>query len=207
MAEPIRSQLFRVVDVETTGLDQRADRIVELGWAIMRGDGEVLSINSTFINPGRPIPQKASPIHNIYDSDVEGAPSLDEAVSQYGDLRTPVASTACHNASFDSAFLRRSSQFALHNPRYLCTLRLAENLIPGSESYKLESLRAQLNLVPSVDLPPHSAGGDVAVTCALLRHLIDVYVGSADEDGVEGLFAKATIQRMPFGKHRGMVLS
>jgi DNA polymerase III epsilon subunit-like protein len=47
MDKSIRSQSFRVLDTETTGLDPRTDAIVELAWAIMRGDGTVLSSNST----------------------------------------------------------------------------------------------------------------------------------------------------------------
>ncbi|MFQ5471988.1 MAG: putative quorum-sensing-regulated virulence factor [Dehalococcoidia bacterium] len=206
MSESIRSQLFRVIDVETTGLDRRSDGIVDLAWALMRGDGQVLSIDSTLINPGRPIPVESSAVHNIYDRDVEGAPSLDEAVSQYEDLRTSVAYTVCHNASFDSAFLQRSRQFISNNPGFLCTLRLAENLIPGSKSYKLEHLVTQLDLAPLADAPLHSARGDVAVTCSLLKYLIDLYLSSNNKDNIEGLQAMATIQRMPFGKHKGMLL-
>jgi len=59
MSSTIRSQLFRALDIETTGLDPKTDAIVELAWAIMRGDGAVLSSGSTLINPGRPIPTDA----------------------------------------------------------------------------------------------------------------------------------------------------
>lgn len=207
MAQPVDRQLFRVIDVETTGLDPRSDSVVELAWAIMLGSGTVLSAGSTLINPGRPIPDEASRVHNIYDRDVEGAPSLDDAVSQYEELRSPVASAVCHNATFDSAFLRRSHQFTSHNPRFLCTLRLAENLIPDCDSYKLESLRTQLDLAPAGDLQAHRASGDVAVTCALFEHLIGIVSNATEGTDVETLFDMATIQRMPFGKHRGRYLS
>jgi DNA polymerase-3 subunit epsilon len=105
MDKSIRSQSFRVLDTETTGLDPRTDAIVELAWAIMRGDGTVLSSNSTLINPGRHIPRDATTIHGITDRDVANAPTLEKAVEQYRDLHTPVLHAVCHNAGFDSVLL------------------------------------------------------------------------------------------------------
>ncbi|OFW63152.1 MAG: hypothetical protein A2Y74_03250 [Actinobacteria bacterium RBG_13_63_9] len=208
MGTCIRSQLFRVFDTETTGLNPRTDAIVELGWAIMRGDGTVLSSNSTLINPGRPIPADTSRVHGIFDCDVAHAPTLDQAVEKHSDLYSPVLPAVCHNAAFDSVLLRCSRRLADGNPRFLCTLRLAENLVPARESYKLESLRSYLGLDTPVDGPAaHRAAGDVATTGLLLKHLIDCYLAAGYPDDIEELFNAASIQRMPFGKHRGKPLS
>jgi len=204
----IRSQLFRVLDTETTGLNPRTDAIVELAWAIMRGDGTVLSSNSTLINPGRPIPADASRVHGIFDCDVAHAPTLDQAVEKHSDLYAPALPAVCHNAAFDSVLLRRSQRLADGNPRFLCTLRLAENLAPACESYRLEFLRSHLRLDARVDgLAAHRAASDMATACSLLKHLIDRYLAEGYPDDIEELFNAATIQRMPFGKHRGKPLS
>lgn len=202
--EGLRSQLFRVVDTETTGLDPRADAIVELAWATVKGDGSVLSFNSTLINPGRPIPSDASRVHGITDSDVAGAPTFEDVMKEHGDLTTPILPAVCHNASFDSAFLKRYKPFVRGNPRFLCTLRLVENLVPGLPSYRLDVLCDHLDLTPAVEASvPHRAAHDVAVTCTLLKRLIDAYLRQGYGDNIEGLFRIAVIQRMPFGKHQG----
>jgi len=207
MGTCIRSQLFRVLDTETTGLNPRTDAVVELAWAIMRGDGTVLSSNSTLINPGRPIPADASRIHGIFDCDVAHAPTLEQAVEKHGDLCAPILPAVCHNAAFDSVLLRRSQRLADGNPRFLCTLRLAENLVPACESYRLEFLRSYLGLDVRVDGPTaHRAASDAATTCLLLKHLIDCYLATGYPDDVEELFNIASIQRMPFGKHKGKLL-
>jgi len=208
MGTSIRPQLFRVFDTETTGLDARTDAVVELAWAIMRGDGTVLSSNSTLINPGRPIPADASRVHGIFDRDVVHAPTLEQAVEKHSDLYAPVLPAVCHNAAFDSVLLRRSQRLADGNPRFLCTLRLAENVVPGCESYRLEFLRSYLGLDAGVDgVAAHRAASDMATTCFLLKHLIDCYLAAGYPDDIEELFSVASIQRMPFGKHRGKLLS
>jgi DNA polymerase III epsilon subunit-like protein len=208
MSSAIRSQLFRVLDTETTGLDPKTDAIVELAWAIVRGDGTVLSSDCTLINPGRPISADAFRIHGISDSDVANAPTLEQAVESHSELHTPVLTAVCHNAGFDSVFLRRSRRLAEGNPRFLCTLRLAQNLVPGCQSYGLESLNSHLGLVGDVDARSlHRAPGDVATTCSLLKHLIDRYLAEGHPDDIEELFKAASLQRMPFGKHKGRLLS
>jgi exodeoxyribonuclease X len=47
----------------------------------------------------------------------------------------------------------------------------------------------------------------VATTSLLLKHLIDGYLGAGYPDEVDGLFEAAAIQRMPFGKHKGKLLT
>jgi DNA polymerase-3 subunit epsilon len=208
MGTSIRSQLFRVFDTETTGLHPRADAIVELAWTIMRGDGTVLSSNTTLINPGRHIPADASRVHGIFGRDVAQAPTFEQAVEKYTDLYVPTLPAVCHNASFDSVLLRRSPRLADGNPKFLCTLRLAQNLVPGCSSYSLDSLRSSLRLGAHVDVPvAHRAANDVATASLLLKHLIDCYLGAGYPDEIDGLFEAATIQRMPFGKHKGKLLS
>jgi DNA polymerase III epsilon subunit-like protein len=208
MGTSIRSQLFRVFDTETTGLDPRTDAVVELAWAIMRGDGTILSSNTTLINPGRHIPADASRVHGLFDRDVAQAPTFGQAVEKYTDLYVPTLPAVCHNASFDSVLLRRSPRLADGNPRFLCTLRLTQNLVPGCRSYRLDSLRSSLGLGAHVEGPvAHRAANDVATASLLLKHLIDRYLGAGYADEIDGLFEVATIQRMPFGKHEGKLLT
>lgn len=56
-------------DLETTGLDLKNDRIVELAFIKITPHGDVLERERRF-NPGIPIPAEATAVHGISDADV-----------------------------------------------------------------------------------------------------------------------------------------
>lgn len=62
-----------VFDIEATGINPRADRIIELAIVkiLPKGGQQVLSYT---INPGIPIPPESTAIHGITDADVAGKP-------------------------------------------------------------------------------------------------------------------------------------
>lgn len=64
-----------IVDTETTGIDPRTDRIVELGAAYFRG-GERQRLHRMLVNPGIPIPPAASAVHGIGDAQVAQEPDF-----------------------------------------------------------------------------------------------------------------------------------
>ena len=56
-------------DIETTGLDLKNDRIIELAFIKLTPQGDVLERTRRF-NPGIPIPAEATAVHGITDADV-----------------------------------------------------------------------------------------------------------------------------------------
>jgi exodeoxyribonuclease X len=206
MSQSIRSLLFRVIDLETTGLDTARDDIVEIGWVIVRGDGVTVSSGSTLVNPGRPIPPGATAIHGITDHDVANAPSLDEALARYPELVNSPIPAVAHNAAFDSAFIRRNARFSRGNPRFLCTMRLAQNLMPGYDNYQLVTLANALGIGAPAGDGGHRALSDAAVAGSLFTQLLNRYFQSGYEDNFDDFARFSSIQRMPFGKHRGTPL-
>jgi DNA polymerase III subunit epsilon len=64
-------------DLETTGTDVAADRIVELSYLKIYPNGDEES-KTMKINPGVPIPPKTTAIHGITDEDVKDAPKFSE---------------------------------------------------------------------------------------------------------------------------------
>jgi DNA polymerase-3 subunit epsilon len=60
-------------DLETTGLQTKTDRIVELALIKITPQGDVLERVRRF-NPGIPIPAEATAVHHITDDDVAGEP-------------------------------------------------------------------------------------------------------------------------------------
>lgn len=93
-----------VIDLETTGLSAKFDRVVEL--SIFRVDPNESDrpkwMLDTLINPRRPV--AATEIHGITDQDVRNAPTFAEIAA---DVRESVSGcvVASYNVSFDMGFL------------------------------------------------------------------------------------------------------
>ena len=62
-------------DLETTGTDVAADRIVEIAVIKLLQDGTEETLH-TLVNPGIPIPASATEVHGICDRDVQGKPTF-----------------------------------------------------------------------------------------------------------------------------------
>jgi DNA polymerase-3 subunit epsilon len=191
---------YAVVDVETTGLSQAADAVVEVAVLGIEG-GEIVDRFVSLVNPGRPIPAYASGVHGIYDRDVRDAPSL-ESLREHLLMLTCRATVVAHNAVFDRGFL----PFLSVRP-WICTMRLAMHVI-DAPSYRNEALRALLGITMPADLGrAHRAYADAAVTAAVLDRLLERYAMGPFPQAVAGLIATiakpARLGRFAFGAHRG----
>lgn len=99
-----------IVDVETTGLDNARDEVVELALVLFSFDaatGQVLEILDEYCglrDPGCPIPAGAVLAHGITDSEVRGQ-RLDDA--RVGQILARSTLLIAHNARFDRGFLER----------------------------------------------------------------------------------------------------
>jgi DNA polymerase-3 subunit epsilon len=166
--EDLGAATFAVIDVETTGLDSRTDRVVEIACFRVSG-GRVVARFSSLVDPRRKIPARASAIHGIFARDVAGAPTLACLEPRLRQM-TADAVVVAHNARFDVGFL----PFIAERPT-LCTLRLARRLV-DAPSYRNQALREFLRLEPARPVRrAHRAEGDAEVTAALLLELLRRY--------------------------------
>ncbi len=96
---------FVALDLETTGLDNKNDRITEIG-AVRFIRGEAVEEYATLVNPGYPIPEFITRLTGISDETVKDAPDFinvaDEVVKFIGDL--PICG---HQVDFDFNFLNQ----------------------------------------------------------------------------------------------------
>lgn len=94
-----------ILDTETTGLDPRLDRIIELGGVELVNKFPTGRTFHEYINPaGRPVHPEAKAIHGIGDADLVGKPvfaQIAEAFLEFIDGAHIVA----HNANFDAGFI------------------------------------------------------------------------------------------------------
>lgn len=99
-----------VFDTETTGLDLRNDRIVTASIQRLDVAGNLMPGGKDWVvNPGIPIPEKASQVHGFYDSDVVGAQSAAEAIAEIlvtlKDCFAADIPVIAYNASYDFTIL------------------------------------------------------------------------------------------------------
>ena len=156
---------YAVVDVETTGFSPRDDRVVEVACVVVDANCRTLAEFVSLVDPGRAIPAFATGIHGIGDTDVAGAPRLDELAATLRAL-TAGAAVVAHNASFDRRFLP-----FLDDRRWLCTLWLARRYVPEAPRFSNQALRAHLGIRdPRLnEREPHRAYADAIVTVGILR--------------------------------------
>ena len=145
------------LDLETTGLEQTRDRIIEAGAVKFRGD-HVIDTFQTFVNPGRPIPEFVQRLTGISPSQVQRAPSFSSVGYQLEDFigDAPVVG---HNVLFDLGFLANQG-LGLNNPAY-DTWDLASALLPRSPQYSLRYLSGFFQVEHK---DAHRALGDAAAT-------------------------------------------
>mgnify|MGYP001537074653 FL=1 len=149
---PITGSFVAVVfDTETTGLDSNVEALTEIG-AVYVENGKINPDKSfcTFVNPGKPIPQKVVELTGINDSMVADAPTPAEAIRQFKEFCGDNILVA-HNAnSFDMLFIRKAGDKAGvdFSNTYIDTLPMAQALFPGLHNSKLDTINKHLEIQP-----------------------------------------------------------
>ncbi|MEJ8570996.1 DUF294 nucleotidyltransferase-like domain-containing protein [Microbaculum marinum] len=171
-AVPLLSIDAVVLDTETTGLDPRDARIVQIGAVGLRAgmrNGD--DIYDALVDPGIAIPEKTSAIHGIRDADVAGKPSFADLAP---DLKEFIAGRIVvgHNIGYDLAVMKRECERASlpwNQPRALDTRLLARLVAPNLPDFSLDSLAAWLGI--SIR-QRHTALGDAIATADILAALV-----------------------------------
>ncbi len=166
---------FIVFDLETTGLNPRSDKIIEIA-AILIKDCIAIDSFHTMVDPQTAIPPKITEITGITGADVKGAPVIDDALAAFLDFvgdRPLIA----HNADFDMGFVRESCrQLGIARTfTSVDTVALARALMPGLNNYKLNTVAKAVGFT---DFRHHRAMDDtralVEIVSYLFRSMIEI---------------------------------
>lgn len=96
---------YVVIDLETTGLDPKRDKIIEVGM-IKVVNNEIVGQYETFVNPRRKLKPEIIELTGIADSDLEGAPDQEEIIHQVIRFCDEMPLIG-HFIMFDYSFLKR----------------------------------------------------------------------------------------------------
>jgi exodeoxyribonuclease X len=176
--------------------------VVELAWIEIDQELNIIDRRYSLIDPEVAIPASASGIHGITNIEVANSPTLDEFFNivlpgEGGSAEGNVILIA-HNTVFDRRFLKE--RFNLVGE--LCTLRLARRVWPDMENHKLATLMYALELRRGQS---HSAEGDVDTCHDLLCKIVETS-GKSLLDLAQTSMEPVLITKMPFGKHKGVLL-
>jgi len=154
------------LDLETTGLSAKTDRIIEIGAIRVRED-KILDKFESLINPGVYVPNFIEKLTGIRNEDLIDKETFDKVIDllqKFLDGSIIVA----HNAVFDISFLREEhlrSGSVFEYPHF-CTVRLSRHLFPEHRGHGLDAIIARHNLQINAR---HRAIGDAEVTFDYFR--------------------------------------
>lgn len=142
----IGMEAYISVDLETTGLCPKEDRIIEIG-AVRVENGRITGEFSRFVNPGRTLPERIVELTGIVQEQVDGAETiaavLDDFMGFAGEL--PLLG---HRILFDYSFLKRAAVNAgkTFERSGVDTLKLSRQYLSELPSRRLSELCAYFNI-------------------------------------------------------------
>lgn len=169
---------YVTLDLETTGLEPKRDRIIEIG-AVKVSNGVVIGEYTTLIDPQLEIPERISKLTGISNDMVQGKPLIQKVLGEFlefcGDL--PLLG---HNILFDYSFVKHQAvncglEF---EKEAVDTLKIARAVLPDLPSRSLQNLRQHFE-IPQGDA--HRALEDARTTYHLYERLFQEYGQSKPE--------------------------
>lgn len=156
------------IDLETTGLDPKKDKIIEIG-AVKVLNGIVIDTLETFVNPSRRLEERITQITGITNEDLKHAMEPEVAIPQ---LISFIGDNILlgHSVLFDYSFIKRAA-VNLGYPfekKAIDTLKISRKFLNALDSRKLGALCTHYN----INLNAHRALADATATHELFKRLV-----------------------------------
>ena len=169
---PLVSLTAVVFDTETTGLDAKTARIVQIGAVrIAQGRLDRADRFELFVDPGEPIPPASTRIHGICDADVAIADGFPGAFAKFRDWSADAVLIG-YSTGFDLGMIKAETGRAGTSwtpPRCLDVRHLAQLLAPPLPDLALDTVAGWLDLEIE---HRHSALGDAVATAEVYLKLV-----------------------------------
>ena len=165
MDQPIRD--YVCVDLETTGLHPKYDKIIEIGAVKVRGGQETAAF-STLVNPGRALSEHTRELTGIRDDQLQGAPLIGQALPEFLAF-TEGLPLLGHSLLFDYSFLKKAAvnEGFSFEACGMDTLKLSRKFLAELESRNLGFLCRHFQIPHTA----HRALGDARATSRLYELL------------------------------------
>ena len=196
----IQKEVFVCLDCESTGLEPKKDRIIEIAAARFTFE-KIIQEFETLIDPECPIPETSQEIHKISSEMLQGKPKILEVLPNFLKMIEGHILVG-HGITFDIALIaaeakRHQIPTQIEKQPYLDTLRMAR-LYGESPVNSLQQLRKHFNILPE---GAHRAMSDVIVNIEVFKQLAKPY--QTIEELFRILQKPIRLKTMPLGKHKG----
>ncbi len=159
-------------DTETTGLDVRKARIIQIGAIrIEKGKLDGTSTFDAFVDPHEPIPAESTKIHHITDDDIRGADAFPPAFNAFTDWAADTILLG-YSTGFDLAMFKAEAERAgltWQPPRSLDVRHLVQLLAPPLPDQALDTVASWLGCATE---HRHNALADAVLTAQVFLALV-----------------------------------
>ncbi len=160
---------YIAIDLETTGLDAKRDKIIEVG-ALRVQEGIAVARYHSLVNPHRKLESRIQELTGIRDEMVEIAPNIEDIMAEIVDFCGELPLLG-HYVIFDYSFLKRAAvNLGIDFEKSgIDTLKLCRQLMPEGESKTLAAACAFFKIARK---GAHRALGDAEDAHCLYQALI-----------------------------------
>lgn len=162
-----KTDSYVCVDLETTGLNPKTDKIIEVGAVKVEG-GKCVATFETFVNPGRMLSDRIIELTGILDTQLKNAPDMEEVLP---DLLAFMGENILlgHSVLFDYSFIKKAAVNGRQTfeREGIDTLKIARKYLPDLESRSLDFLCRHYEIPHKA----HRALEDARATCILYDKL------------------------------------
>ena len=156
------------IDLETTGLNPKTDKIIEIG-AVKVIDGQIVDKFSSYVNSGRKLEERITELTGIAQVQVDEAPDIAQVLPELLDFLGDLPLLG-HRVLFDYSFVKKAAvnQKRTFEKQGIDTLRIARCFLPELEKRSLEYLCRYYEIPHHA----HRALADAEATVALYQKLV-----------------------------------
>ena len=172
------------IDLETTGLNPKTDKIIEIG-AVRVENHVIVEEWETFVNPDRQLDERIIELTGIHDEQLISAPTIDQVLPKLLEVIGDRVLLG-HSVTFDYSFIKRAAvgQKLSFERNGIDTLKIARKYLPNLESRSLGYLCEYFGINHSA----HRALCDARATVELYRKLTELYYDMEAAEGNKSLF-------------------
>lgn len=172
------------IDLETTGLDPKTDKIIEIG-VVKVENNIVVDEWETLVNPDRRLEERIIELTGIRDEQLSSAPVVEEVLPTLIEIvgSCPLLG---HSLMFDYSFAKRAAvnQKISFEKNGIDTLKIARKYLADLESRSLGYLCGYYGICHNA----HRALDDARATVDLYRKLAEQFYDKEEEEGDKSLF-------------------
>ncbi len=163
---------YIAVDLETTGLDPKQDKIIEIG-AVKVVNGQIMESYETFVNPYRKLESRVIILTGIGDHQLETSPGIGEVIGGFLEFAENLPILG-HHVIFDYSFLKRAviNEGGCFERRGIDTLKLARKYMPPDEKKNLAAACGYFGITQTLS---HRALADAKAAHGLYQEMANRY--------------------------------